>query len=166
MGLTTWRWPPALFPARREYRVERTNVVLHLDVLQRKVTLGKRVAIIGAGGIGFDVAEFLLHDPGVALPVSIEHWCSEWGVDLQATANGGLVSTQPAEPYRELFLLQRKATRFVRAWVKRQAGCTAPVSQCNGVEMLAGVEYQNIDDSGLHIAVNGTSRLLRDDVVL
>ena len=146
--------------------VERTNVVSYLDVLQRKVTLGKRVAIIGAGGIGFDVAEFLLHDPGVALPVSIEHWCSEWGVDLQATANGGLVSTQPAEPYRELFLLQRKATRVGAGLGKTSGWVHRAVLQRNGVEMLAGVEYQNIDDSGLHIAVNGTSRLLEVDHVV
>ena len=55
--------------------VDRANVVTYLDVLQRKVVLGQRVAIIGAGGIGFDVGEFLLHDPAVALPVSIDHWC-------------------------------------------------------------------------------------------
>lgn len=91
--------------------VERANVVSYLDVLQRKVTLGKRVAIIGAGGIGFDVGEFLLHDPTVALPLSIELWCQEWGVDLQAQANGGLVVPAPAEPYRQLYLLQRKTTR-------------------------------------------------------
>ena len=146
--------------------VERTNVVSYLDVLQRKVTLGKRVAIIGAGGIGFDVAEFLLHDPGVALPVSIEHWCSEWGVDLHATANGGLVSTQPAEPYRELFLLQRKATRVGAGLGKTSGWVHRAVLQRNGVEMLAGVEYQNIDDTGLHITVNGAPRVLEVDHVV
>jgi 2,4-dienoyl-CoA reductase (NADPH2) len=146
--------------------VERANVVTYLDVLQRNVVLGQRVAIIGAGGIGFDVAEFLLHDPAVALPVSIDHWCREWGVDLQAQSNGGLVAPEPAQPYRQLVLLQRKTTRVGAGLGKTSGWVHRAVLQRNNVEMLSGVEYQSIDDAGLHITVNGVARVLAVDHVV
>jgi 2,4-dienoyl-CoA reductase (NADPH2) len=146
--------------------VERANVVTYLDVLQRKVVPGPRVAIIGAGGIGFDVGEFLLHDPAEVLPVSIEHWCREWGVDLQAQSNGGLVPPQQVTPYRQLFLLQRKATRVGAGLGKTSGWVHRAVLQRNQVEMLAGVEYQRIDDAGLHITVNGQARVLAVDHVV
>lgn len=146
--------------------VERANVVSYLDVLQRRVTLGRRVAIVGAGGIGFDVGEFLLHDPAVALPLSIEHWCQEWGVDLQAQAHGGLVAAAPAKPYRQLYLLQRKTTRVGAGLGKTSGWVHRAVLQRNGVEMLAGVEYLRIDDAGLHITVNGQPRVIEVDHVV
>ncbi len=146
--------------------VERPNVLSYLDVLQRKVVPGKRVAIIGAGGIGFDVGEFLLHDPSVPLPLSIDRWCREWGVDLQATANGGVVPPEPAQPYRQLYLLQRKTTRVGAGLGKTSGWVHRAVLQRNGVEMLAGVEYVRIDDAGLHITVNGEPRVLKVDHVV
>ena len=146
--------------------VERAHVVSDLDVLRRRVTLGKRVAIIGAGGIGFDVSEFLLHDPAVALPLSIENWCQEWGVDLHANANGGLISPVPAGPYRQLYLLQRKTTRVGAGLGKTSGWVHRAVLQRNGVKMLAGVEYVRIDDTGLHITVNGEPQVLDVDHVV
>jgi 2,4-dienoyl-CoA reductase (NADPH2) len=146
--------------------VERANVLTYLDVLQRKVVPGPRVAIIGAGGIGFDVGEFLLHDPAVALPVSIDHWCREWGVDLQAHSNGGLVAPQQAAAYRQLFLLQRKATRVGAGLGKTSGWVHRAVLQRNNVEMLAAVDYQRIDDDGLHITVKGQPRVLAVDHVV
>ena len=146
--------------------VERANVVSYLDVLQRKVTLGKRVAIIGAGGIGFDVGEFLLHDPAVALPLSIEHWCQEWGVDLQAQTHGGLVAPAAAKPYRDLYLLQRKTTRVGAGLGKTSGWVHRAVLQRHGVKMMAGVEYHRIDDAGLHISVNGVPQVLEVDHVV
>lgn len=146
--------------------VDHAKVVSYLDVLQRKVTLGKRVAIIGAGGIGFDVGEFLLHDPAVALPVSIDHWCREWGVDLQAQRNGGLVEPEAPHPYRELFLLQRKTTRVGAGLGKTSGWVHRAVLQRNGVEMLAGVDYVRIDDKGLHIKVDGAARTLDVDHIV
>jgi 2,4-dienoyl-CoA reductase (NADPH2) len=133
--------------------VERPNVASYLDVLQRKIVPGKRVAIIGAGGIGFDVGEFLLHDPDIPLPVSIDHWCREWGVDLQAIANGGLVEPEAARPYRQLYLLQRKTTR-VGAGLGKTSG------------WVHRAVLQRIDDAGLHITVNGVPRLLEVDHVV
>ncbi len=146
--------------------VERANVVSYLDVLQRKVTVGKRVAIVGAGGIGFDIGEFLLHDPLEPLPVSIAHWCREWGVDLQSQANGGLIEPAPARPYRQLFLLQRKTSRLGAGLGKTSGWVHRAVLQRNGVTMLSGVEYQSIDDAGLHICVDGKPRLLEVDHVV
>ena len=146
--------------------VDHAKVVSYLDVLQRKVTLGKRVAIIGAGGIGFDVGEFLLHDPVVALPVSIDQWCREWGVDLKAKRDGGLVQAEAAHPYRELFLLQRKTTRVGAGLGKTSGWVHRAVLQRNGVEMLAGVDYVRIDDKGLHITVDGAARTLDVDHIV
>jgi 2,4-dienoyl-CoA reductase (NADPH2) len=146
--------------------VQRANVVTYADVLQRKVVPGSRVAIIGAGGIGFDVGEFLLHDPAVALPVSIDHWCREWGVDLQAQANGGLISPESVKPYRQLYLLQRKSTRVGAGLGKTSGWVHRAVLQRNGVQMFSGVEYQRIDDIGLHITVNGEARVLEVDHVV
>lgn len=146
--------------------VDHPKVVSYLDVLQRRVVPGARVAIIGAGGIGFDVAEFLLHDPRVALPVSIEHWCREWGVDLQAQSNGGLVEVSPQKPYRELFLLQRKPTRVGAGLGKTSGWVHRAVLQRNGVQMIAGAEYRQIDDSGLHLIVDGAQRTLQVDHIV
>jgi 2,4-dienoyl-CoA reductase (NADPH2) len=146
--------------------VERTNVVSYIDVLQRKVTVGKRVAIIGAGGIGFDIGEFLLHDPSVPVPLSIEHWCRDWGVDLRAQSRGGLVEPAAAKPYREVYLLQRKTTRLGSGLGKTSGWVHRAVLQRNGVKMLGGVAYQSIDNAGLHITVNGEPRVLEVDHVV
>ncbi|MBC7917233.1 MAG: NADPH-dependent 2,4-dienoyl-CoA reductase [Rhodoferax sp.] len=146
--------------------VDHPKAVSYLDVLQRKVVPGKRVAIVGAGGIGFDVGEFLLHDPAIALPLSVPNWCAEWGVDLQAQSNGGLVTPHAAQPYRQLYLLQRKTSKpgaglgKTSGWVHRAA------LQRGGVEMLSGVEYRKIDDAGLHITVGGVERVLEVDHVV
>src|SRR5205807_894554 len=88
------------------------KVLSYLDVLRNNAPVGKRVAVIGAGGIGFDVSEFLLHDPQVALPVPLDNWLHEWGVDLHAKSGGGLVAPTPEEPVRQVYLLQRKASKL------------------------------------------------------
>jgi 2,4-dienoyl-CoA reductase (NADPH2) len=146
--------------------IDHPKVVSYLDVLQRRIAVGKHAAIIGAGGIGFDIGEFLLHDPVIALPVTIDHWCSEWGVDLNATTRGGLVEPLPAQPYRELYLLQRKTTKLGAGLGKTSGWVHRAVLQRNGVEMLSGVEYRRIDDAGLHITVNGMERVLAVDHIV
>ena len=147
--------------------VDHPKVLSYLDVLLHKKPVGKKVAIIGAGGIGFDVAEYLIHDPSISLPISVQHWCDDWGVDLKATVNGGLAAEQlPAHPFRELYLLQRKASKVgaglgkTSGWVHRAALIRG------GVKMLAGVEYNKIDDSGLHITVGGEAQILAVDNVI
>jgi 2,4-dienoyl-CoA reductase (NADPH2) len=146
--------------------IDHAKVVSYVDVLQRKVTPGKRVAIIGAGGIGFDVGEFLLHDPALPLPVPLEQWCHEWGVDLQAGTPGGLAPPETPQPYRQLFLLQRKAGKPGAGLGKTSGWVHRATLQRNGVEMLAGVEYLRIDDAGLHIRVGGVKRVLEVDHVV
>jgi 2,4-dienoyl-CoA reductase (NADPH2) len=146
--------------------IEHPKVLTYLQVLRDKAPVGKRVAIIGAGGIGFDTGEFLLHDPAHPLPQPVSTWTGEWGVDLDATVEGGLVKPVPAHPYRQLYLLQRKSTRpgaglgKTSGWVHRAALVRG------GVQMLAGVQYDRIDDAGLHITVGGEQRLLEVDNVV
>jgi 2,4-dienoyl-CoA reductase (NADPH2) len=146
--------------------IEHANVLSYVDLLQGRVSAGPRVAIVGAGGIGFDVAEFLLHDPAVPLPVPIDHWCREWGVDLQGQSPGGLVPPTVAPPCRQLFLLQRKTTRPGAGLGKTSGWVHRAVPQRHGVEMLSGVDYERIDDDGLHIRVNGSARRLEVDHVV
>ena len=146
--------------------IEHPKVLSYLQVLRDKAPVGKRVAIIGAGGIGFDTGEYLLHDPRHPLPQPVSAWTGEWGVDLNATVEGGLVQPVAAHPYRQLYLLQRKSTRpgaglgKTSGWVHRAALARG------GVQMLAGVRYDRIDDAGLHITVNGEQRLLEVDNVV
>ncbi|MFC5510904.1 FAD-dependent oxidoreductase [Massilia jejuensis] len=146
--------------------IDHPKVLSYLQVLRDKAPVGRRVAIIGAGGIGFDTGEFLLHDPSHPLPQPIAAWAGEWGVDLEATVEGGLVKPVPARPYRQLYLLQRKSTRpgaglgKTSGWVHRAALARG------GVQMLAGVRYDRIDDAGLHITVGGEQRLLAVDNVV
>jgi 2,4-dienoyl-CoA reductase (NADPH2) len=146
--------------------VTHPKVLSYLDVLRDKKPVGKRVAIIGAGGIGFDVAEYLLHDPSTPLPMPLQHWFAEWGVDPQATQNGGLIAPVEATPFRQIYLLQRKASKLGAGLGKTSGWVHRATLQRNKVEMLAGVEYQRIDDAGLHISINGVSRVLEVDNVI
>ncbi|HEU4844028.1 MAG TPA: NADPH-dependent 2,4-dienoyl-CoA reductase [Burkholderiaceae bacterium] len=146
--------------------IEHAKVLSYVDVLQDKAPVGKRVAIIGAGGIGFDVSEYLLHDPRHALPLALDVWAREWGVDLKGDTSGGLVPAVAPEPVRQLYLLQRKTSKLgaglgkTTGWVHRAALARA------GVVMIAGVQYDRIDDHGLHITVGGEQRLLAVDNVV
>ena len=146
--------------------IDHPKVLSYLDVLKHDAPVGKRVAVVGAGGIGFDVSEFLLHDPDVPLPVPLAHWLDEWGVDLQADRNGGLRPPAPERPVREIYLLQRKASKPGATLGKTSGWVHRATLQRKGVQMLAGVEYRRIDDSGLHITVDGKDRVLEVDHVV
>lgn len=146
--------------------VGHAKVLSYLDVLLHKKPVGKSVAIIGAGGIGFDVGEYILHDPEVPLPVPVKHWTAEWGVDLKGRANGGLANPMLEEPVRQVYLLQRKTSKVGSGLGKTSGWVHRATLQRKGVEMLAGVEYKKIDDEGLHIVVGGESRLLKVDTVI
>jgi 2,4-dienoyl-CoA reductase (NADPH2) len=146
--------------------IDHAKVLSYIDVLQNKAPVGKRVAIIGAGGIGFDVAEYLLHNPEHALPVSIDHWTREWGVDLNGQTGGGLVAPEPSEPVRQIFLMQRKASKLGAGLGKTSGWVHRAVLGRNGVAMMAGVQYNKIDDQGLHVTVNEQERLLPVDHVI
>jgi 2,4-dienoyl-CoA reductase (NADPH2) len=141
-------------------------VLSYLDVLQGRATAGARVAIIGAGGIGFDTAEFLLHDPADPLPVAVGDWMQEWGVDPQVRSAGGLTAPVAPTPLRQLWLLQRKSTRPGAGLGKTSGWVHRATLARHGVTMMAGVQYERIDDAGLHITVGGERRLLAVDNVV
>ncbi|MGZ3240966.1 MAG: oxidoreductase, partial [Burkholderiaceae bacterium] len=146
--------------------IDHPKVLSYLDVLQRNVSVGQSVAIIGAGGIGFDIGEFLSHDPNVPLPMPLQNWLGEGGVDLAAKTNGGLVAPIPEKPVRQIYLLQRKASKLGASLGKTSGWVHRATLLRKGVEMLAGVEYNKIDDQGLHITVGGKPRLLKVDHVI
>jgi 2,4-dienoyl-CoA reductase (NADPH2) len=146
--------------------IDHPKVLSYLDVLQRNVQVGPRVAIIGAGGIGFDIGEYLSHDPQVTLPVPLPHWLAEWGVDLAAQTNGGLVTPIPERPVRQIYLLQRKASKLGASLGRTSGWVHRAKLLRRGVHMLAGVEYDRIDDQGLHITTAGKPRLLEVDHIV
>jgi 2,4-dienoyl-CoA reductase (NADPH2) len=146
--------------------IKHPSVLSYIDVLQKKVPVGKRVAIIGAGGIGFDVGEYLLHDPAHPLPLPIPTWAGEWGVDLNATTSGGLVPSDAAHPVRQIYLMQRKASKLGAGLGKTSGWVHRATLARNGVVMMAGVQYDKIDDQGLHVTVGGEQRLIAVDNVV
>jgi 2,4-dienoyl-CoA reductase (NADPH2) len=143
------------------------KVCSYLDVLSGKRTVGARVAVVGAGGIGFDVAEFLVHD-GHSITLDRDAWLREWGVGDPAVARGGVagVKPQPTPTAREVFLLQRKAGKpgaglgKTTGWIHRTA------LKMKRVEMIGDVQYRHIDDTGLHILVGDAPRTLEVDTVV
>ncbi|MFI7742023.1 oxidoreductase [Kocuria rhizosphaericola] len=128
--------------------VEHPSVVGYRDVLHHGAPVGRRVAVLGAGGIGFDVAEFLLHSPGA-------DFYRAWGVDTTLSARGGLAAPCPERPAREVTLLQRSPGK-PGAGLGRTTGWIHRASlRAGGVRALSGVTYRRIDDDGLHLTVPG-----------
>ena len=129
------------------------NVLNYIDVLRGKAKVGKRVAIVGAGGIGFDVAEFLVHD-GESPTENLSEWKEEWGVGDPADYRGGLApeGPQPDPAARQVTLLQRKSERPGKRLGKTTGWIHRATLRMKGVEMVAGVNYERIDENGLHIS--------------
>ena len=128
------------------------KVLSYIDVLRNRATVGERVAIIGAGGIGFDVAEFLLHD-GHSPTLDLQEWLAEWGVVDPAEARGGLATERKRlEPQREITLLQRKAGKHGAKLGKTTGWIHRAVLKMNNVQMIADVNYERIGDEGLLIS--------------
>ncbi len=129
------------------------NVVNYIDVLRGKAKVGKRVAVVGAGGIGFDVAEFLVH-AGESPTENIALWREEWGVGDPADVRGGLApqGPQPEPPARAVTMLQRKAERPGKRLGKTTGWIHRAALRMKGVEMVSGVNYERIDGDGLHIS--------------
>ena len=163
--------------------IDHAKVLSYLDVLSGRVVPGARVAIIGAGGIGFDVAEYLVHMPildATAFDLKPQHgatehrsstldpqrWMAEWGVDPTFSGPGGLRKPEPEPPTREVWLLQRSAGKpgaklgKTTGWIHRAA------LKAKQVAMLGGVEYLGIDDSGFRIRVDGKEQTLPVDHVV
>jgi 2,4-dienoyl-CoA reductase (NADPH2) len=128
-------------------------VLGYLDVLKNKVPVGKRVAVIGAGGIGFDVSEFLVHE-GDSPTENLPDWMAEWGVGDPSETRGGLAEggPKPSAPAREVVLLQRKAKALGKGLGKTTGWIHRAALRAKGVRMAGGVNYERIDDTGLHIS--------------
>ncbi|TVP52969.1 MAG: NADPH-dependent 2,4-dienoyl-CoA reductase [Halomonadaceae bacterium] len=156
--------------------IDHPKVLGYLDVLRHNKPVGQSVAILGAGGIGFDVGEFLSHDHGdqpEGQPQSIDDWQKEWGVDSAFATPGGLTERQKPTAARQLFLLQRKTSKPGKGLGKTSGWVHRAALKSRNVEMIAGVSYRRIDDEGLHITINhpdtggSEERLLAvDNVVL
>ena len=141
------------------------KVVGYLDVLQGRVVPGAKVAIIGAGGIGFDVAEFLA-EPGPSASLDPARWMAEWGVDPHFEVAGGLVAPRPEPSARQLWLLQRSPGRPGARLGKTTGWIHRATLKAKGVKMLGGVEYLGVDDEGLHVRIDGGEQLLAVDHVV
>jgi 2,4-dienoyl-CoA reductase (NADPH2) len=147
--------------------IQHSKVMNYLDVLKYKKPVGKKVAVIGAGGIGFDISEYLCHS-GVATSQNIPAFMKEWGVDMTLTARGGIegVEAVVSAPAREVYLLQRKTTK-VGAKLGKTTGWIHRTGLKNkSVNMIAGCSYDKIDDQGLHITVDGAEKVLDVDNVI
>ena len=140
------------------------KVLGYLDVLRDHVEVGQRVAVIGAGGIGFDVAEYLVEEADLA--ENRDKWLAHWGIDKSYAAGGALKEKELTPTTREVFLLQRKNTKVGKGlgkttgWIHRQS------LKLHNVQMINGVSYEKIDDKGLHVVINDKPKLLEVDNVI
>lgn len=140
------------------------KVLGYTDVLRENAPVGRRVAIIGAGGIGFDVAEFLLHSNGEQ--ESKEHFLAKWGVDEDYNNRGGLMKPEKWQTDREVWLLQRKSTKLGKNLGKTTGWIHRSSLKKSGVHMVHSVEYIKVDDEGLHVQIEGKEQVLPVDNVI
>ena len=145
--------------------IDHPKVLSYIEVLRDKKPVGKNVAIIGAGGIGFDVATFLSQE-GPSLALDRETWCEHWGVDRNYTHRGGLKSAATVSCERSITMLQRKKQKM-GASLGRTTGWIHRFELKNRkVQMITGVQYTGIEDDGLHFSVNGKSQILKVDHII
>ncbi len=143
------------------------RVLRYADVIAGRVSVGRNVAIIGAGGIGFDVAEFLSHG-ATSASQNIEQFMREWGVDMSLQARGGIegIGAEVEPSPRRIYLLQRKQTK-VGANLGKTTGWIHRLGLLKkNVQMISGCEYERIDGTGLHVRINGEPRVLPVDNIV
>lgn len=141
------------------------KVKSYLQVLRDKEPVGKKVAVIGAGGIGFDVSCYLAEDK--SLTTDLDAWMKNWGVDKSFENRGGLLEKADShKTEREIFLLQRKTSKVGAGLGKTTGWIHRATLQKNGVQMIPGVTYKSINDDGLTIEVNGEEKTLDVDNVI
>jgi 2,4-dienoyl-CoA reductase (NADPH2) len=147
--------------------IDHPKVSSYIDVIRGTVEVGKSVAIIGAGGIGFDVAE-LLSAGEHRSSQDIQAFLRQWGIDPQLSARGGIegISQQHLPSSREIFLLQRKASKVGAGLGKTTGWIHRSELRHRGIRMIPGCDYQKIDDQGLHLLINGKAELLPVDSVV
>ncbi|QHC28108.1 NADPH-dependent 2,4-dienoyl-CoA reductase [Streptomyces sp. HF10] len=145
--------------------IDHPRVLGYLDVLRDGAPVGERVAVLGAGGIGFDVAEFLT-DGGDKASEDPETYFRNWGVDMEYSTPGGLTEPRRPAPPRQVHLLQRKTTKVGAGLGKTTGWIHRAELKHRGVTMVPGVRYDRIDDAGLHITVGEQSTVLEVDTVV
>jgi 2,4-dienoyl-CoA reductase (NADPH2) len=154
--------------------IEHPKVASYVEIVEGRKRAGKRVAIVGAGGIGFDVAELLTEDhpadghasDGRRDDPAIAAFCAEWGIDAELAHRGGVKTAHENPPLRQLWLLQRKTEKVGAGLAKTTGWIRRTLLKRRGVAMLAGVEYDRIDDAGLHIRIDGKPQLLEVDTIV
>lgn len=153
--------------------IEHPSVISYLDALKKRKPVGKRVAVIGAGGIGFDVSEFITHQ-GASAALDTDVFMKEWGVDFSGQHRGGVKGVEPQlpEPARQVYLLQRKTSKIGKNLGKTTGWIHRTSLKHREVQMIPGVTYRKIDDEGLHITVTakraeqGEDKLLPVDTII
>lgn len=147
--------------------IDHPKVIGYLDAILQRKPVGRKVAVIGAGGIGFDVSEFVTH-AGESTSQDAELFWKEWGIDSQLQARGGIagVQPQPHPPAREVYLLQRKTSKVGAGLGKTTGWIHRSGLKSKEVQMLNGVEYLQVDDQGLHIAIGDQPRVLPVDTII
>lgn len=143
--------------------IEHPKVISYIDLIQQKKSPGEKVAVIGAGGIGFDVAEWLTHEHRAPDP---EQFCEEWGIDLHGEYRGGIKTPQISKSPREVYLLQRKKEKHGKNLGKTTGWIHRLSLKHKHVKMLSGVHYDRIDDEGLHIRIDDKPQCLAVDSVI
>jgi len=141
------------------------NVLSYIDVLRDKAPVGKRVAVVGAGGIGFDIAEYVTHQ-GVSPTLDAAEWRREWGVGDPSEVPGGLLEPAPPAPARAVTLLQRKAEKPGKRLGKTTGWIHRASLQARQVQMLGGVSYERITPEGIVLGSDKGERLLAVDTVI
>lgn len=147
--------------------IDHPKCISYQDLINKKPIIGKKVAIIGAGGIGFDIAEYLAHNPEHQ-PTSLDKkaFFKEWGIDCDYKQRGALTNKEPVESFREIYLLQRKKTKHGKTlgkttgWIHRQS------LKDKKIKMLAGVEYNKVSDQGLHLTIDEKEIILDVDHII
>jgi 2,4-dienoyl-CoA reductase (NADPH2) len=148
--------------------IDNAKVLTYLEVLKDKKPVGNRVAIIGAGGIGFDVAEVLVHGNHPSPSLNVNDFMSEWGVDLAVKSRGGVagVKAQVTPSAREVYLIQRKRSKVGAGLGKTTGWIHRAVLKNKGVQMISGASYDKVDAQGLHLTIGETQKLLEVDTII
>ncbi|MGJ8745178.1 FAD-dependent oxidoreductase [Polaribacter sp.] len=147
--------------------INNPKVLSYIDVLKLKKPVGKRVAVIGAGGIGFDVSEYLTHE-GESTSLNIDAWLKEWGIDKTLEARAGIENIKPVfEPSpRDIFMFKRSKGKFGGNLGKTTGWIHRSTLKKKKVQFISEVSYTKIDDEGLHFTQNEEERLLKVDNIV
>ncbi|MGB0894617.1 MAG: FAD-dependent oxidoreductase [Parashewanella sp.] len=143
---------------------ERDNVVNYQQVLSGEVTIGKSVALIGAGGIGFDIAHYLAEPDSITLKPDV--WLNKWGIDKEYQQAGGLKRAEPEVEQRLIYLLQRKTSKVGKGLGKTTGWIHRAVLKQHKVISKTGVSYTKVDNDGLHISIDGKPEVLNVEHVV